>query len=42
MLFIAQLYFKFAMLDGGAARWWGNVATNGYPWFVPYYLITVA
>jgi putative oxidoreductase len=39
-LFIAHLYWKFAVLDGGLDRWWGNFAANGYPWFVPYYVIS--
>jgi putative oxidoreductase len=40
VLFLAHLYWKFAVLDGGFNRWWGNFATNGYPWFVPYYVIS--
>jgi putative oxidoreductase len=39
-LFIAHLYWKFAILDGGLDRWWGNFATNGYPSFVPWYCIS--
>ena len=40
-LFLAHLYWKFFILDGGIDRWWGNFSTNGYPWFVPYYVISV-
>jgi putative oxidoreductase len=39
-LFIAHLYWKFAILDGGLSRWWGNFATNCYPSFVPWYCIS--
>jgi putative oxidoreductase len=39
-LFIAHLYWKFAVFDGGFARWWGNFAGNGYPSFVPYYVVS--
>jgi len=39
-LFIAHLYWKIFVLEGGIARWWGDFATNGYPWFVPYYIIS--
>jgi putative oxidoreductase len=36
-LFIAQLYWKFAILPGGFHRWWTSFAMNGYYWFVPWY-----
>ena len=39
-LFIAHLYWKFAILDGGLDKWWGNFAANGYPSFVPWYCIS--
>jgi putative oxidoreductase len=39
-MFLARLYWKYAIFDGGVARWWGNFATNGYPWFVTYYAIS--
>jgi putative oxidoreductase len=39
-LFIAHLFWKFALLDGGINRWWGSFAVNGYPWFVPYYVFS--
>jgi putative oxidoreductase len=39
-LFIAHLYWKFAVFDGGFARWWGNFVCNGYSWFVPYYVVS--
>jgi putative oxidoreductase len=39
-LFIAHLYWKFAILDGGLNKWWGNFAVNGYPAVVPWYCIS--
>lgn len=39
-LFIAHLYWKFAILPGGLNQWWSNFATNGYPWFVPWYVLS--
>lgn len=39
-LFIAHLYWKFAVFDGGFTRWWENFAANGYPSFVPYYVVS--
>jgi len=39
-LFIAHLYWKFAVLPGGFNQWWLNFATNGYPWFVPWYVLS--
>lgn len=39
-LFIAHLYWKFAMLPGGLSRWWEGFATSGYPSFVPWYVFS--
>jgi putative oxidoreductase len=39
-LFIAHLYWKIAVYPGGVDRWWGSFATNGYPWFVPWYVLS--
>ena len=39
-LFIAHLYWKLALLDGGLPHWWAGLLGNGYPWFVPYYVIS--
>ena len=39
-LFIAHLYWKFAVFPGGLAQWWSNFATNGYPFFVPWYVLS--
>ena len=39
-LFIAHLYWKVAVYPGGLDRWWSNFATNGYPWFVPWYVFS--
>lgn len=40
LLFIVHLYWKFRIHDGGFVKWWSNFATNGYPWFVPYYVVS--
>ena len=39
-LFIAHLYWKFEILPGGVERWWSGFETSGYPWFVPWYVIS--
>ena len=39
-LFIAHLYWKFAILDGGLDKWWANLINNGYPAIVPWYAIS--
>jgi putative oxidoreductase len=39
-LFIAHLYWKFAVFPGGLPQWWSNFATNGYPSFVPGYVLS--
>jgi putative oxidoreductase len=39
-LFIAHLYWKFAILDGGLNKWWVNFANNAYPSVVPWYCIS--
>ena len=38
-LFIAHLYWKFAIFPGGLPRWWNNLAT-AYAWFVPWYVFS--
>lgn len=40
LLFIAHLYWKFALLEGGVSTWWRNLATAGYPWYVPWYAVS--
>ena len=40
LLFIAHLYWKFTVLDGGLQKWWSNFTGNGYPKFVPYYALS--
>lgn len=40
LLFIAHLYWKFAVLPGGFTQWWSNFALNGYPAFVPWYVFS--
>jgi putative oxidoreductase len=39
-LFIAHLYWKFAILPGGVLRWSSGLEANGYPWIVPWYVIS--
>ena len=39
-LFIAHLYWKLAILPGGVNAWWGNLIANGYPAFVPAYVLS--
>ena len=39
-LFIAHLYWKLAMLPGGLSAWWTNLLANGYPVFVPAYVLS--
>jgi putative oxidoreductase len=39
-LFIAHLYWKFAILPGGLHTWWENFAKNGYPAITPWYCIS--
>ena len=39
-LFIAHLYWKLAILPGGLDAWWGNLLANGYPSFVPAYVLS--
>jgi putative oxidoreductase len=39
-LFIAHLYWKFAILPGGLNTWWSSFATNGYPSITPWYCIS--
>jgi putative oxidoreductase len=39
-LFIAHLYWKFAILPGGVEKWWASFEPAGYPWLVPWYVIS--
>jgi putative oxidoreductase len=39
-LFIAHLYWKFAILDGGLNKWWAIFSNNGYPAITPWYCIS--
>jgi putative oxidoreductase len=39
-LFIAHLFWKFFVFPGGLPHWWSNFSANGYPWFVPWYVIS--
>jgi len=39
-LFVAHLYWKLAILSGGLNAWWGNLLANGYPVFVPAYVLS--
>lgn len=40
LMFIAHLYWKFEVLPGGLNRWMSGLAANGYPAFVPWYVIS--
>jgi putative oxidoreductase len=39
-LFIAHLYWKFAILPGGLSTWWGNFEKSGYWSITPWYAIS--
>ena len=39
-LFIAHLYWKIAVLPGGLGAWWSSMEGNGYPAFVPAYVLS--
>jgi putative oxidoreductase len=39
-LFLAHLYWKFAVLPGGLPAWWGNLLRAGYPPLVPAYVLS--
>ena len=39
-LFLAHLYWKLAIVPGGIAGWYANLLRNGYPWFVPAYVLS--
>ena len=39
-LFIAHLYWKFAIFPGGLTAWWENLLKAGYPAFVPAYVLS--
>jgi putative oxidoreductase len=39
-MFIAHLYWKFEILPGSVERWWSGLVANGYPAFVPWYVIS--
>ena len=40
VLFLAHLYWKFTILPGGIHAWWANLLKQGYPAFVPVYVLT--
>lgn len=39
-LFVAHLYWKLTILPGGLGTWWGGLVANGYPAFVPAYVLS--
>jgi putative oxidoreductase len=39
-LFIAHLYWKFFVLNGGFDAWWGQFEARGYAWYVPWYAVS--
>ena len=40
LLFIAHLYWKFALLSGGLHTWWTGLVRSGYPPVVPGYVLS--
>lgn len=40
LLFIAHLYWKFAVLPVGFSGWWAGFAHSHYPWYIPYYVFS--
>ena len=40
LLFIAHLYWKFALLPGGLHTWWTGLVRSGYPPVVPGYVLS--
>ena len=40
VLFIAHLYWKFAILPGGVGAWRSGLLKTGYPSFVPAYVLS--
>jgi putative oxidoreductase len=40
LLFLAHLYWKFAVLPGGLDAWWSGLVRAGYPAFVPAYVLS--
>lgn len=39
-LFLAHFYWKLSIFPGGLSGWWVNLERNGYPAFVPAYVIS--
>jgi putative oxidoreductase len=39
-LFVAHLYWKFAVLPARMSGWWAGFAHNHYPWVTPYYVLS--
>jgi putative oxidoreductase len=39
-LFIAHLYWKLVLLPGGIGTWWSGLVAQGYPAFVPAYVLS--
>jgi len=40
LLFVAHLYWKFALLPGGLPAWWSGLIRSGYPAVVPAYVLS--
>ena len=40
LMFLAHLYWKFEILPGGIHTWWTGLLANGYPRFVPWYVVS--
>ena len=39
-MFIAHIYWKFYILEGGFRKWWANFEENDYPRWVAYYVVS--
>lgn len=40
LLFLAHFYWKVVIFPGGLHGWWANLERNGYPAFVPAYVVS--
>lgn len=40
MMFIAHLYWKIVLFAGGLLAWWEGLVGQGYPFFVPAYVLS--
>jgi putative oxidoreductase len=40
LLFIAHLFWKLVLFPGGLHAWWNGLVGNGYPAFIPLYVLS--